>query len=75
MTIFINHPLHVGYSSTQYGTGVLQTAPLKLLTKSSEPRHTALQYHIVWCYYVALIPFAKTKEKVLATSALSPQKD
>ena len=24
MTIFINHPLYVGFSSSQYGAGVLQ---------------------------------------------------
>jgi hypothetical protein len=27
MTIFINHSLYVGYSSSQYGTGVLQHVP------------------------------------------------
>jgi hypothetical protein len=50
MTIFINHPLHVGYSSTKYGTGVLQTPHLKLLTSLLGPRHAALQYRMVWRY-------------------------
>jgi hypothetical protein len=42
MTIFINHSLYVGYSSFQYGTRVLQTPPLKVLTSSSGPHHAAL---------------------------------
>jgi hypothetical protein len=36
--------------SSQYGTGLLQTSPLKLLTSSPEPGHTVFQYHMVWRY-------------------------
>jgi hypothetical protein len=55
MTIFIkhtfyNHPLYVGYSSSQYETDVLQTPPLKLITFSSGPRNAMLQYHMTWHY-------------------------
>jgi hypothetical protein len=31
MTIFINHQLYVGYSSSQYGTGVLQYNTRKII--------------------------------------------
>jgi len=50
MTIFINHQLYVGYSSSQYWTGVLQIFPFKLLTSSSRPRHAMFQYHMTWRY-------------------------
>jgi hypothetical protein len=67
MTIFINHLLYVDYSlSPKYGTGVLQTLPLKLLTSSLRSRHAVLQYHMTWHYSVTLIPLLTTQEKVLA---------
>jgi hypothetical protein len=47
MTIFINYPLYVGFfSSSQYGTRVLETPFLKFLTFSSGLRHAVLQYHM-----------------------------
>jgi hypothetical protein len=47
MTIFINHPLYVGYFSYfQCKTGMLQISPFKSLTFLSGPRHAVLQYHM-----------------------------
>jgi len=42
MDIFTKHPFYMGYSSSQYGTRVLQTSPLKLLMSSLRPHHAAL---------------------------------
>ena len=46
MNIFINHSLYVGYSSSHYGTKLLQFSTLKSLTFSSGPRHAMLQYYM-----------------------------
>jgi len=67
MVIFINQSLYVGYSlSFPYGTGVLQTPPLSLLVSFLWSSHAMLQYHMTWCYKLALIPFVTTQEKALA---------
>jgi hypothetical protein len=55
------------------GPGVLQTL-LELQTSSSGQRHAVLHCHMTWCYYVTLILFVTTQEKLLATATLSPQK-
>jgi hypothetical protein len=47
MIAFMNHSLYVNYSSSQYGTKVLQSHSLKSLTSLSGPCHALLQYHMV----------------------------
>jgi hypothetical protein len=68
MSVFINHPIYVGYLSSKYGTKALQTPPFKPLTSLFGPHPTVLQYHM------ALLGDSDTicndLEKVLATSVL-----
>jgi hypothetical protein len=54
MSIFINYSLCELFISSQYGTEVLQTPPLKPLTTPSGPCHAMLQYHMTftrWLWY------------------------